>query len=123
MLVNMSSIYYQFNLYGFLCQGSITSDDYDKKLQELKDRQYRLNTELDEYTKADHEYHVHVNTVINLSRRIADIFESSEPTEKRAILGFMLQNPAVSGKNLDFTMRKPFDTVLELADCPIWLRG
>ncbi|OGZ43576.1 MAG: hypothetical protein A3J55_01545 [Candidatus Ryanbacteria bacterium RIFCSPHIGHO2_02_FULL_45_17b] len=101
---------------------SITSDDYDKKLQELKDKQYRLNVELDEYTKADHEYHVHVNTVLNLSRRIADIFESSEPMEKRAILGFILQNPTVSGKKLEFTMRKPFDTVLELATCPTGLR-
>jgi len=102
---------------------SITSDDYDKKLQELKDKQYRLNVELDEYTKADHEYHVYVNTVINLSRRIADIFESSEPMEKRAILGFILQNPTVSGKKLEFTMRKPFNTVLELAACPTGLRG
>ncbi|MBI1999092.1 MAG: hypothetical protein HYS74_00355 [Parcubacteria group bacterium] len=90
-------------------------------MQELKDKQYRLNVELDEYTKADHEYHVYVNTVINLSRRIADIFESSEPMEKRAILGFILQNPTVSGKKLEFTMRKPFDAVLELATCPTGL--
>jgi len=99
----------------------ITSDDYDKKLQELKDRQYQLNVELDEYTKADHEYHVYVNTVINLSRRIADIFESSEPMEKRAILGFMLQNPTVSGKNIELALRKPFNTALELATCPTGL--
>ena len=43
--------------------------------------------------------------------------------EKRAILGFILQNPTVSGKKLEFTMRKPFDTVLELATCPTGLRG
>lgn len=78
-----------------------------------------MNVELDEYTKADHEYHIHVSTVINLSRKIGDIFESSELMEKRAILGFILQNPKVSGKKLEFTMRKPFDTVLELATCPV----
>ena len=101
---------------------SITSNDYDKKLQKLKDKQYRLNTELDEFTKADHEYHVHINTIINLSRGIADIFETSEPMEKRAILGFILQNPTVSGKKIDFTLRKPFNTVFELATCPTGLR-
>ncbi len=101
----------------------ITSDDYDKKLQELKDKQYRLNVELDEYTKADHEHHVYVNTVLNLSRKIADIFESSEPMKKRAILGFILQNPMVSGKKLEFMLRKPFNTVLELATCPTGLRA
>ena len=43
--------------------------------------------------------------------------------EKRAILGFILQNPTVSGKKLEFTMRKPFDAVLELATCPTGLGG
>lgn len=100
---------------------SITKDDYDKKLQQLKDEQYQLNVQLDEYTKANHDYHIHVNTVLNLSRRIGDIFESSELEEKRAILSFLLQNPVVDGKQLEFSMLKPFDTVLELADCPVML--
>ena len=102
--------------------GSITKDDYDKKLQELKDKQYRLNIELEDYTKADHEYHIHVGTVLNLSRKIGEIFESSEPNEKRAILNFLLQNPRVSDKKLVFTMAKPFDAILELANCPTGLR-
>lgn len=100
----------------------ITSDDYDKKLQELKDQQYRLNIELEEYTKADHEYRIHVSTVLNLSRRIGEIFESSEVHEKRAILNYILQNLTVFGKKLEFTLRKPFDTVLDLAHCPTGLR-
>lgn len=102
---------------------SITPDDYDKKLQDLKDKQYGLNVELDEYTKADHQYHIHVGTVLNLSRRIGEIFESSETGEKRAILNFLLQNPTVNGKTLGFTLRSPFNTVLELATCPTGLRG
>jgi hypothetical protein len=87
----------------------------------LKDKQYRLNIELKEYTKADREYHIHVSTVLNLSRRIGEIFESSEVHEKRAILNYILQNPTVSGKNLTFTLRKPFDTAINLASCPILL--
>jgi hypothetical protein len=50
-----------------------------------------------------------------------EIFESSEVLEKRAILNFILQNPTVSGKKLDITLRKPFDAVLELAACPTGL--
>lgn len=105
-----------------LLDQSITKDDYDKKLQELKDKQYQLGIELDEYTKADHEYHIHVSTIINLSRKMKEIFESSEILEKRAILNYLLQNPTVSGKNLHYTLRKPFDTLLELADHPDLLR-
>ncbi len=102
---------------------SITKDDYDKKLQELKDRQYKLNIELEEHTKADHEYHIQISTILNLARRMKEIFESSEPMEKRAILNYLLQNPTVLAKKLEFTLRKPYDLLLELTDCPDWLRG
>ena len=101
---------------------SITKDDYDKKLQELKDRQYRLNIELEEHTKADHEYHIQISTILNLARRMKVIFESSEPMEKRAILNYLLQNPTVYAKKLEFTLRKPYDLLFELSDCPNWLR-
>lgn len=33
------------------------------------------------------------------------------------------QEQKEAGKKLEFTMRKPFDTVLELATCPTGLRG
>ena len=94
---------------------SITKDEYDKKLQDLKDRQYRLNLELDEHTKADHEYHIHVSTVINLCRRIRIIFEGSEVSEKHAILNFVLSNLSVTDRKLKYSLRKPFDAVLDLA--------
>ena len=91
-------------------------------MQELKDKQYRLNVELEEYTKADHQYHIHVGTVLNLARRVGEIFDSSEIEEKRAILNFLLQNPTVDGKKLEFSLRKPFDTILALAHHPSGLR-
>ena len=101
---------------------SITQADYDKKQQELRDQQYLLNIEAEEHLKADHQYHIHVTTVFNLARRMKDIFESSETMEKRAFLNFLLQNPVVDGKNLEFTLRKPFNYIQELAYNPNWLR-
>lgn len=102
---------------------SITQEDYDNKLKELKAEQYRLNGELESYTQADHQYHTHVGTVLDLSRRMGQIFESSEPSEKRAILHYLLQNPTVNEKTLGFTLRSPFNYVLELASSPNWLLG
>lgn len=118
-------------LMDLLLDQSITKDDYDKKLQELKDRQYQLGIELEEYTKADHRYHIHVSTVLNLSRRMGEIFTSSETREKRAILNFLLQNPVLRDRELTFTLKKPFELVhsLVLAQkenrafspaCPVW---
>ena len=104
---------------------------YDKKLQELKDRQYALGLELDQYTKADHAYHIHVSNVLSLSRRMGEIFASSEPDEKREILNFILQNSTLDGKKLVPTLKKPFALIKSLAEvevgnsaitpsCPIW---
>ena len=52
---------------------------------------------------------------------MSDVFASSEPAEKRTLLSYLLQNPTVSGKKLEFSLRKPFDTILELGNRPTWL--
>lgn len=101
----------------------ITKDEYDKKLQQFKDQQYRLDLEAEEHTKADHDYKLTVSRVFSISRRVGSIFERSEPYEKRMLLNYLLQNPTVDGKTLGFTLRSPFNTVLELANCPSGLRG
>ena len=77
----------------------ITKDDYDKKLQELKDKQYRLNLELEEHTKADHNYKITVSRVFSISRRIGAILNSSEVPEKRAILNFLLRTRPYRAKS------------------------
>jgi site-specific DNA recombinase len=102
---------------------SITKDVYDKKHQEYHDKLQLLNIELDEHTKADYDYQTTVATVVSVARRAKAIFESSEDQEKRAFLNYLLQNPTVNGKKLDFTLASPFNLVLELATSPNWLRG
>lgn len=101
----------------------ITQDEYDKKLQQLKDQQYRLDLEAEEHTKADHDFKLTVSRVFSMSRRAGSIFKRSEVPEKRMFLNYLLQNPTVDGKKLEFTLRKPFNLVHELAVCPNWLRG
>ena len=91
-------------------------------MQQFKEKQYELNAELEQHTDADYDYSTQVATVLDLSRRIKEIFESSETEEKRQILNYLLQNPTVKGKKLEFELRKPYNLVLELASCPDWLR-
>jgi hypothetical protein len=96
----------------------ITKDIYDKKHQEYNDRLQLLNIEMEEHTKADYDYQTTVAVVISVARRAKQIFESSEPEEKRAFLNYLLQNPTVNAKKLEFTIRTPFNLVLELAHRP-----
>ena len=92
-------------------------------MEKEKDAQYKLNLELEEHTKADHEYHIHVSTVLNLTRRIKAIFEGSEVSEKRAIINFVLSNLTITDRKLTYSLRKPFDVILDLAHHPTGLPG
>ena len=77
---------------------------------------------MSEHSKADYDYQTTVATVISVARRAKTIFDnSSEPARKRAFLNYILQNPTVNGKKLDFAIASPFNLVLKLADNPNWL--
>lgn len=108
------------NLLEALLDKSITKDIYDKKHQEHQDKLQLLNIELEEHTRADFDYQTTVATIFSLARRAKSIFESSEPNEKRAFLNYLLQNPTVNGKNLEYTLRSPYNLVLEMASRPSW---
>ena len=77
---------------------------------------------MDEYTKADQNYHIAASTVFSLANRAAEIFESSETNEKRQLLSFLIQNCRLSGKNLSFELKSPFDSILVNAHQPTVLR-
>ena len=62
--------------------------------------------------------------VFSVARRAKTIFEnSSEVAGKRAFLSYLLQSPTVNGKTLVFSLRSPFNLILELADRPTLLPG
>ncbi len=96
----------------------ITKEDYDKKHKELREKQYDLGMQLDDHTKADESYHIAASTVLSLAKRAVEIFESSEPEEKRVFLNYLLQNSTVNGKNLSYALRSPFNAILELTTQP-----
>lgn len=113
---------------------SITKQDYDKKLQEIMDNLQKLGIELEEHTKADHDYKTTVGTVLSVARRARSIFDSSETHEKTQFINFLVQNPVLEDRKLTFKLREPFNLVLEVsalqskttsvsADRPTWLRG
>ena len=102
---------------------SITREIYDKKFQEYDDKLVDLQNELGRYTQADNNYKIGISTVFQLASNAKALFESSETHEKTALLKFLIQNPTLNGRKLEYTLRKPFDCLLHLDDCIIWLPG
>ncbi len=77
---------------------------------------------MEEYTRADQNYHIAASTVFSLANRALEIFESSEADEKRQLLNFLLQNCRLQDEKLLFELRSPFNFILENAHQPTVLR-
>ncbi len=101
----------------------ITTDMFNKKLKEYKERQSELLEEMQKHTKADEKYYITINTVLSLAQRAYEIFKNSEVSEKRQLLNFLLQNCELKDKKLLFKLKAPFDTALEAGRCSEMLRG
>jgi len=96
---------------------------FNQKLKEYKERQQEINDKLQTLDVADEDYYITVNTVLSLAQRALEIFESSEVSEKRQLLNFLLRNLELRGKKLEYKLKAPFDTVLKANECSDLLPG
>ena len=80
-----------------------------------------IDTKLVNLQKAEDNYYLTVNYLLQLANRAYDLFVSSEIEEKRQLLKLLLQNPTLDGKIVRYTLLKPFDTILNFADSQAWL--
>ncbi|MBU1031895.1 hypothetical protein KKE03_03170, partial [Patescibacteria group bacterium] len=70
---------------------------------------------------ADEEYYITSDYILNLASRADELFESSEPIEKRQLIKFALQNLVLDGSLVRYDEIKPFDTIREYASRQAWL--
>lgn len=110
-------------LIDLLADKSITKEEYDRKIKQYKEDQYEITLKLNEYTTADHQYYITAGTVLNLARKAKEIFDSSEVTEKRQLLNFLLQNCLLNGRKIEFSLRKPFNSIVKYSQYKTLLPG
>lgn len=79
-------------------------------------------TEISKHDKANNQYYITANTILNLAKRAREIFENSEVPEQRQFLNYLLQNCQLKDKNLIYKLKAPFDTVLLASKCSNLLR-
>lgn len=108
------------NLY---LEDRISQEMYDSKLKALENEQNQIITDKQEHTQADHKYHITAKNVLELARRAGELFECANDAEKNELLKLVLSNATLTGKKLEFTIRKPFDTIVKVEGFPILLRG
>ena len=103
-------------------ENSITKDEYDKKALELRTEQANIKNDLNNIDKADEKFSITLEYLISLASKSYELFKSSKTEEKRQLIKFVFSNFEIDGKNIEFSIRKPFDKLLNLSKGQIWLR-
>lgn len=106
VLENRISIMYNDRL-----DGRIDSDMYDKKLKEFKEQQADIIFKIKQFDNASESFYITANTILSLAQRAEEIFDSSEPEEKRELLSYLFLNLKLDGKNLLCKLKTPFEGV------------
>ena len=71
---------------------------------------------------ADEQYYITSDYVLNLASRASELFESSEPQQKRLLLKETLQNLTLEGRLVRYNEIKPYDKIRLYASRQSWLR-
>jgi site-specific DNA recombinase len=101
--------------------GSITTENYDKKLKEYKAQQHDYLQQMQEHSKADEHHHLTAARILDICKRAVEIFKSSEPNEKRDFLNFLLQNSRLKDKTPIFTLKPVFQGIVTAQETKQWL--
>lgn len=101
--------------------GSITESYYEKKRKEYRAKQKEINTKLSKLQTADEEYYITSSYLLRLASNASELFESSEPHEKRLFLKMTLQNLELNGKIVRYDWINPFDKIALYASRQAWL--
>jgi site-specific DNA recombinase len=109
-------------LLDLILEESITTDDYDRKCQELKNRQYKNNEIIKNHLKADQNFKLTVNTVLSIASKAYELFESSNIEQKRKLINYVFSNLELEGATLRYSLKKPFDLMVDCTTYNDWLR-
>lgn len=102
-------------------EGSITGDIFAKKDREIKEEIANLKTDIAMNDIADEKFKTLVITVMEFATEAHELFLYANVSEKRSLIDFVFSDITLTGKTLEYTLRKPFDLMVDLASCSAWL--
>lgn len=100
--------------------GRITIDLFEKKRDQYREEQKEILAKAKNLQVADEEYYLTSQYLLQIASRAKELFESSEPNEKKQILQLTLQNLTLEGKKVRYEWKKPFDKIAIYASHPDW---
>lgn len=100
--------------------GSITMNELDKKMSELKQEQHGLRQQLAQHQDADDDFYISLNLLLELVQNTASLFKKADIEQKRKLLNLLCWNLQMKDGKLMFSMRSPFDLFLNASNGTEW---
>ena len=100
--------------------GDIDKDTYRHTITSIDSEISMLNDTLLKYEEADTDIAETVDNIIEIAGNPSFFMQSSKIHEKRALLNLLFSNSTINGKSLCFSLKKPFDLLLNQRDCSMW---
>jgi site-specific DNA recombinase len=101
--------------------GELRATSTTKKATELKHKQTEQRMQIEQHTKGRDEFRTTLKSLISVASRAADIFERSKIEQKRQLIAFVFSNLKLRGKKLEFSLRSPFDLMINRRTYASWL--
>ena len=101
--------------------GRITQAEYDKKAREFKEQQAEIALRIEQHQKGEEGFRATLETLISVASQAADIFARSKSEQKRQLIALVFSNLKLNGKKLEFSLRSPFDPMVNRRSYASWL--
>ena len=76
---------------------------------------------IEPHQKGEDEFRTTLEALISVASRAASLFESSKVEQKRQLVAFVFSNLRLRGKKLEFSLRSPFDLMVDRRTYASWL--
>ena len=96
-------------------------DDYDKMIEENKQKETDLLEELKSHHEADEAFVLSCSYILELAKRASELFTRSQPEQKNKLLRFVFANCSVKGEKLNPKLKRVFEGIAKSNKSKNWL--
>lgn len=93
--------------------GEVTPDEYSAKRAELHERESAIRLQLETTDQDDREIADLAVAAFELSQSLKNRWETADYAAKRTILEVLCQEVRLNSENLEISLRKPFDSLID----------
>ncbi|MFY9589648.1 recombinase family protein [Rickettsia endosymbiont of Halotydeus destructor] len=102
--------------------GELSKAEHEEKRQQLAQKREDTIKEIEAHNKADDNFARMLISLVELASDAHQTFIGSTIAEKRSLVNLVFSNLSLNGEKLDFMLRPPFDSFIEIPKTGEWWR-